>query len=247
MKTCRYSALAFIAGMLYGQQSPNPGLSFEAASIKPLRSSEGAFHYNVLPNRLDVKDMSLRFLIEEAWDLPDFELSVPDSVGYHHFDIAATSGAPVSRADMRIMLKNLLIERFHLATHWDTRTESIYRLEVLPAGPTMTTMAQGYAMPNSPMANRDGSMQLNGPMSMRQLTERMTPFAGRPIVDETRLDGYFKIVLNFTPENPTVQSDSSAPFLLKAVQEQLGLKLVPAKEPIEILVVDHADDVPTAN
>lgn len=247
MKSCRYTTLAFVAGLLYGQQSPNPGIAFEAASIKTLANSEGAFHYNVLPNRLDVRNMSLRFLIEEAYDLSDFELSVPDSIGYRHFDIAAACGAAVSHADMRIMMRNLLIERFHLATHWDSRTESIYRLEVLPTGPTMTALAQGYALPNSPLATRDGSTQLNGPMSMRQLAERMARFAGRPIIDETGLDGYFKIVLNFTPESPAVQSDSSAPFLLKAVQEQLGLRLAPTKEPIKILVVDHADEVPTAN
>jgi len=247
MKSYRNVALAFAVGILYGQQAPNPGISFEAASIKPLKSSEGTFHYNVLPNRLDVKNMSLRFLIEDAYDLPDFEISVPDSIGYRHLDIAAISGAPVSKADMRIMLKNLLIERFHLATHWDDRTESIYRLEVVPTGPTMTSVAEGYALPNSPVASPNGSMQFNGPMSMRQLAERMTPFAGKPIIDETGLDGYFKIVLNFTPESPSVQGDGSAPFLMKAVQQQLGLKLVPAKEPIKILVVDHADDMPTAN
>ncbi len=247
MNNYRSLALVFIAPILWGQQSSNPGISFDVASIKPLKNSEGAFHYNVLPNRLDVKNMNLRFLLEDAYDLPDFELSVPDSIGYRHFDITAVTSAAVARADMRIMLKNLLIERFHLMTHWNARTESIYRLEVLPTGPAMTPAVQGYASPNSPVVNSDGSMQLNGPMSMRQLAERMTRFAGRPIIDKTGLDGYFKIVLNFTPESPAAQSDSTAPFLTRAVQQQLGLKLVPVKEPIKILVVDHADEVPTVN
>jgi len=115
--------------------------------------------------------MTLRFLIEDAFDLPAFQVSMPDSIGYHHFDIAATSGAPVSRADMRAMLKSLLVERFHLATHWETRTDSSYRLEVLPSGVRMTPLDNGYAMPNSPLNTGRGVMQLNGPMSMRQLAE----------------------------------------------------------------------------
>jgi len=242
-------AFAFAAGIAYGQQGPGTGLSFEAASIKPLQGPVTSFHYNVLPNRLDAKAMDLRELIEDAFDLPDFELSVPDSTGHRNFDIMATTGAPVSRAEMRIMLKNLLIERFHLATHWDTRTQAIYRLEVLPAGPKMKVSAEGYAgSGNSPTRHQNGSMEFTGPMSMRQLAGRMTQFVGKPVLDATGLDGYFRIVFVFTPDDPMVQAtETSVPFLPKAAEEQLGLKLVPSKETIKVLVVDHADDVPTAN
>src|ERR1700691_3765500 len=95
--------LALVTGFAFCQTPsepapPDPAASFEAASIKPLTSSyEEAFHFTVLPNRLDVRNMNLKFLIEQAWDLPDFAVSGPDSLTTHHFDIMATSGAPVSR------------------------------------------------------------------------------------------------------------------------------------------------------
>ena len=90
----------------------------------------------------------------------------------------ATSGAPVSKADMRVMLRNLLIERFHLATHWEEKTQAIFHLTVLSGGPKMKTADAGFAVPNSPM--RDGNtMQLKGPMSMPQLAERLSAQAGR--------------------------------------------------------------------
>jgi uncharacterized protein (TIGR03435 family) len=238
----------FSALLAFGQASTNPDASFEAASIKPLTSSYAeTFHFTILPNRLDVNNMSLKFLIEQAWDLPEFAVSGPDSLTTHHFDIMATSGAPVSRAVMQTMLRNLLIERFHLGIRVDSRIESLYRLEVLPGGPAMKTAAEGHALPIPPMRD-GGSVRLNGPISMRQLADRLTHFAGKPVIDATNLEGYFQISLTFAPEDMAVSGQgTAAPLLTKAVQEQLGLRLVPVKEPLKFLVVDHADDVPVAN
>jgi hypothetical protein len=209
--------------------------SFDAASLTPLQSSVGPLHFTFLPNRLDVKNLSLGYLIERAYDVPDFALSGPEAVLRHHFDLLATSGAPASHAEMLVMLQNLLRERFHLATHWETRSEAAYRLV-------------GYAAPNSPL--RDGSsMQLNGPMSMRQLSERLTGFLHKPVIDATGLDGYFTIALTFAPDDFDATKDASLPMpiLPKAIEEQLGLKLVSGKEAIRCLIVDHADAVPTQN
>ena len=111
----------------------------------------------------------------------------------------------------------------------------------------MQPVETGRASPNSPTYER-GTFHFTGPMSMRQLSESLTRVGSRPVLDATNLEGYFKIDLTFASENPMESSDvSSASSLMKAVQEQLGLKLTPAKEVIKILIVDHADDVPTEN
>lgn len=224
-----------------------PPASFEAASVKPLKEPFGPNHFTVLPNRLDVKNLSLGYLIEQAYDLPDFRISGPGEVLRHTFDIMATSGAPVSGVEMRVLLRNLLIERFHLATHWEERTEAVFRLVVLPGGPKMKKADFGYPMANSPLLDGN-SLQLNGPMSMRQLSERMTRYAGKPVLDETGLEGYFTIALTFAPDDFDATKEGVIPPLLpKAVEEQLGLKLVSAKEPVKTLVIDHADTVPVEN
>jgi uncharacterized protein (TIGR03435 family) len=223
--------------------------SFEAASIKPLKQTTGAFHYTVSPNRLDVKNLSLGFLIARAYDLADFQLSGPDWMNATSFDIVATSGAPVSPADMRAMLQNLLRERFHLEIHWVTRPEAVYRLVILPSGPTMKVSEQGYPLANSPLRD-GGSIHLSGPMSMRQLAGRLTRFAGKTVVDATNLDGFFTIALEFASPDYDFSNDKAtlpAPPLNKAIEEQLGLKLVAAKEDMKILIVDHVDRVPIEN
>src|SRR5579862_6133979 len=194
MKLALRALTTLIAGLLYGQ-----ALSFDAASIRPLSSPDGPAHFNVYPNRLDVKNMNLRFLIEDAFDLPDFELSGLDSVRSHHYDIAATTAAAVSRADMRIMLRNLLVERFHLATHWDERTESIFRLEKLPGELKLKASDVGYVAPNSPL--RDGeTIRFTSAMSMHQLADSLTRYTGKPVIDATNLEGYFTIALTFASE-----------------------------------------------
>ncbi|HKE23215.1 MAG TPA: TIGR03435 family protein [Bryobacteraceae bacterium] len=221
--------------------------TFEAAVIKTRPSPYGPTHFTVLPNRLDVENLSLGFLIQQAYDLPPFQISASDAVVTRHYDVIATSGAPVSKADMRLMLRNLLIERFHLATHWEDKTQAIFHLTVLPGGPKMKTADAGFAMPNSPM--RDGNtMQLRGPMSMPQLAERLLAQAGRPVLDATGLDGYFNIDLKFAPDDFDPSKEGVLPALIPtALEEQLGLKLVPTREAIKTLVVDHADSVPVEN
>jgi uncharacterized protein (TIGR03435 family) len=232
------------AAIVHAQTAP----SFEAATIKPRKDVTSVpMSFKVLPNRLDAKNLSLAYLIQQAYDLPAFQLSAPEWTITHHFDILAAAGSPVSGPELRVMLRNLLIERFHLATHWEDRTQAIFRLTVLPGGPKMKPVDSGYPVPNSPM--RDGNtLQLNGPMSMRQLAQSMIQFAGKPVLDTTNLEGYFKIELNFAPDDADASKEGPLlPLLPKALEEQLGLKLVPAKEAIKILVVDHADLEPVEN
>jgi uncharacterized protein (TIGR03435 family) len=236
----------FALGLLaLGQAEP----SFEAASVKPLKAADGSpVHVTVLPTRLDIRNMNLQFLIKWAYDLRDDQVSGPDWLRNHRYDVVATTEAPVSQAAMRTMLQHLLAERFQLATHWQTNTTASYHLVVLPKGPKMKTAEHGYDLPNSPMVNK-GAVQLNGPMSMPQLAERLTRYAGKPVVDATNLDGYFTIMLTFASTDVASPSDTefAPPLLASAIQEQLGLKLIPASEPIKTLVIDHAEAVPTSN
>jgi uncharacterized protein (TIGR03435 family) len=251
----RLVATLVLAEMVYGGQTqtppaePNTNFSFEAASVKPSKTYDGVVsRFAIEPNRLDIQHMDLKFLIKQAYDLRDDQISGPDSLVEHAYDIVATTGAPVSRASMRVMLRNLLVERFQLTTHWETRTSAVYRLLVLPSGPKMKTAEQEYASPNSPMLDH-GAEILQGPMSMPQLAETLARVVRKPVIDTTRLDGYFDFKLIFANNDydGPLANNSPASVLTDAVREQLGLKLAPGREPIRILIVDHADVVPVPN
>jgi uncharacterized protein (TIGR03435 family) len=69
------------------------------------------------------------------------------------------------------------------------------------------------------------------------------------VVDRTGLQGVYKLKLEYTPDNAKSDGPDGAagPSIYAALQEQLGLKLQTQKLPVEVIVVDHVERVPTEN
>ena len=67
----------------------------------------------------------------------------------------------------------------------------------------------------------------------------------RPVIDQTGLTGMFGFTLMFSSFD-TVPHVSDDPSIFTALQEQLGLKLEPARGPVELLVIDSVEH-PTPN
>ena len=63
------------------------------------------------------------------------------------------------------------------------------------------------------------------------------------MLDRTEIQGFFDITLQSAA---SAILDQDGPTLFALVEEQLGLKLVPAKAPVEVLVIDHAEE-PSGN
>ena len=107
-------------------------------------------------------------------------------------------------------------------------------------------------------------------VTMGRLCDLLAMQVDRPVLDQTGLTGKYDITLDFTPEPGTGpaakmgmmmppppgaegggmphQPDQEAgPSLFTALQEQLGLKLEQKKGPVDLIVVDKAEKVPTEN
>jgi uncharacterized protein (TIGR03435 family) len=79
---------------------------------------------------------------------------------------------------------------------------------------------------------------------------------GREVVDKTGLTGLYDISLKWTPLQATAAPgggsgnppppDVEGASLFTAIEEQLGLKLVPARGQGKVLVIDHIEQ-PSAN
>jgi uncharacterized protein (TIGR03435 family) len=86
-------------------------------------------------------------------------------------------------------------------------------------------------------------------LSIDRLADTLAPYANRKIVNQTNLTGLFDLDLHWLPDllpfvpigAPPPPTDSDAPPLMTALQEQLGLKLDASRGPVEVLVIDSVE------
>jgi uncharacterized protein (TIGR03435 family) len=84
--------------------------------------------------------------------------------------------------------------------------------------------------------------------TMTKLAQDLAGYLDRPVTDDTGLEGSYSFDLEWSPdESGTDAGETSLPSIFVAVQLQLGLKLEPEKGPVEFLVIDHIERVPTEN
>jgi uncharacterized protein (TIGR03435 family) len=82
------------------------------------------------------------------------------------------------------------------------------------------------------------------------LVERLSREFRLPVTDQTGLTGKFDFTLEFAPQAPGAlphETPDEAPNLISAIPQQLGLKLEPKKIPVDVLIIDSADKIPTQN
>jgi len=238
--------VAAVAAALFAQTP-----SFEAASIKPNRSSDGPSSSRVTGAQLNMENVSLRKMTLMAYGIPDdrtYALSGPDWLGDERFDIVARYPGGTPAEQVRLMLQNLLAERFKLALHRETRQLPAYALVVAKGGPRIQPVEPGQGATNG----RPGRLEATK-ITMQKLCDLFAKMVGMPVGNETGLSGAYSFTLEWTPDETTrVDPDSPAapsgkPSLFAALQEQLGLKLEGRKGPVEVLVVDHIERTPTEN
>jgi uncharacterized protein (TIGR03435 family) len=224
------------------------------------------------PTRAEYRNYSLEGLVERAYDLSPRQISGPDWMKLENFDIDAKVPPGTTVQQFRLMLQNLLAARFKLSVHRDTKEGSLYSLTVARSGLKLKPHAEapppeGGSVPDDPgrpkfdsrgypvlppgigfgMINGMGRLRLAN-ADLAQLVTRLAAQLGEPVKDDTGLEGKYDIALFWSERPPGAEMDADAgPDLVAALQEQLGLKLERKKGPVEILVIDHAEKVPTGN
>jgi uncharacterized protein (TIGR03435 family) len=145
------------------------------------------------------------------------------------------------------MVQALLADRFRLVAHLETRELPIYALVVAKGGPKLGALQQTGSWLNT----GNGRIEVQMQNSVAALAEELSKVAGRDVVDKTGMVGRYHLKLQWTPDDAAPSGGNGAPTdagpsLFTALEEQIGLKLQPAKGSVQVLVIDHAE-MPTAN
>jgi len=223
--------------------------TFEVASIRPTRLVSGVEGGNwpkvvVSPSSLALHKHTLRDCIAWAWNVRNFQITGPASLDGEKYEIDARTGAAATPDQVRLMLRSLLEERFHLALHRESKDVPVYALAAgrkgLKLRPAASEESGWSKLPG-------GGLRLSFRRStVAQLAEFLSTliFVDRPVVDASGLTAAYDFALDL--REVADSTDVSRPSLGTLVEEQLGLKLEARQAPLAVLVVDRVER-PTEN
>src|SRR4051812_8739223 len=259
------SVLAAVSvGLVLQAQAP----TFDAASIKRYVGPESGGVVVVRPGHLRLTNAWITQFLSGAWDSPMGIKGLPEWTRKEKFD--AEFRWPVNTPPEQVveMFRNMFVERMKLQVHYEPIDDPSFALTVARAdgrlgkGLTRSTLdceavaaatQAGHPMPDLPNGAPPCRMWtsndtiLAGGITMAQLAPFLTGPSGRQVVDRTGLDGHWEFVLHYSRQ----ERDPNAPLGLypsisSALQDELGLKLVPFVAKSKLLVIDHIER-PTEN
>lgn len=164
-------------------------------------------------------------------------------------------------AQKRLMLQSMLADRFKLKVHSETKQGRCYALVIGKNGPKMKEAKSiDPAFPHGKLFARPGVVTAQG-ARLSELVFVLTGSLHCPVLDKTGLVSKYDFALKYSPDQRSSLMflrpeggqqesapgpDDSRPSLFTAVQEQLGLRLMPTTVPVESIVIDHVEK-PSAN
>ena len=267
-KSSTVACVLLAAGVALGQSSA--GLSFEVASVKPVPSGETrAWRRPTLgPDRIDLGNVTLWYCVSYAYGMKSYQMSGPDWLRHVRYDVVAKGPAGTHREDLPKMMQTLLGERFKLEVHFETRDIPALALAPAKDGPKLKDAGpesgdgQGGAQVGMSASEKGERLEIKGG-GMATLASTLTGLLGRPVVDGTGLTGRYDLILEFSrsetadpqatggfnepPPLPPPPAGSEPGLSIYSSIQRLGLKLVPQKLPMKVLVVDGANKVPIEN
>jgi uncharacterized protein (TIGR03435 family) len=264
--------LAISTGL--GQEQPGPKTTptdakepapaFDVAAIHLTRKDQSDRSHiwsSATDGYFKTENVTAMGLLQWAYNLPDSRIrGGPDWMRSARFDIEAKPDPALNdklrsldseqaREIERRMVQSLLADRFALKAHEGSHVEPVYELVVAKGGPKF----QASQINSTTINGGKGQMRVAGSdHTLALLTEQLSRMLGRVVLDKTGIDGRFDLSLRWspdkTPDEPgaALSENGGGPSIFTALQEQLGLKLKPAKGPVPILVVDQMN-MPSQN
>ncbi|MGD0871268.1 MAG: TIGR03435 family protein [Bryobacteraceae bacterium] len=236
---------------------------FEVAEIKvskPGVEQSGSIN----PGRIEVFGITMKEMLNFAYDVEEDKIAgAPKWTDTDHFDLIAKTPSAVPFESMRVMLQNLIVQKFKFTFHKEDQPMPVFALTV---GKRSTKLKDADPSNRSACTRTAGDGTITYACqntTMAQLAEKVRSAAPgyitRPVVDLTGLKGAFDFAITWAPSqliaagagrgaDPAVASTPTGGLtFFEAIDKQLGLKLESQKYPQPVMVIDHLERLPADN
>jgi uncharacterized protein (TIGR03435 family) len=220
--------------------------AFEVAAVTPVaKKDRGATNIGQygLPT-FTLRGVSLRLLLNFSFDVQTANfIDAPRGLDDAVFDVQVKSadGIPLTYEALKPRMQQMLEQRFCLKAHTGTKQVSGYSLVIAKGGAKVTPV-------NAPGDRGSAYItahEVSGTnVDMGALAGMLASPAGRPVQDQTGLQGKYTVKVQFASAS---DAESTLPSIFTAVKEQLGLELRPALVPVPTLTVERLNLIPTEN
>jgi len=220
---------------------------FEVASIRPHPGVVTGSSNNINGATYRGVAVTLVDLVKDAHGVQYNQVSGgPGWAASDHFDVEAKAGgdAALTWDRARPMLQALLVQRFKLKVHRETREVPAFDLVVAKGGPKFKENTDPNVQHPGTITYGDASgmhVRATKAALARLIPQLSINLDRRPVVDKTGLAGAYDFTLDWARDNSPAAADGSVPTLFTALQEQLGLKLEPSRTMLDMVVIDSAE------
>jgi len=241
--------LTLVAILLQVQPQAPRVLSFDAASVKTSTFGDSGLEgskrsrIDVSPTHVTLRNATLGECLQWAWNVKEYQISAPDAIrdalDSQRYDLRAVVESESTVSQLRLLMQDLLTKRFQLAVHHETRPMPVLELTIAKGGPRLPrphAETATHSAESLPRVENGGVIFAN--TTMAEFAAKLSLLRGvdLPVVDRTGIAGVYDITLK---EAADAIRRNDAPPIGTFLQEQLGLKLVAAKVPMGVLVVDR--------
>lgn len=247
------------------QSSERSDPAFDVVSIKPNTSGKNEMSVGARAGRFTAVGATPLVLVQNAYPHHTFHiLGAPGWMNAARYDVSAVIAPPVTpnREQLQTMMRALLAARFNFAAHTETREMPAYVLTFARPDRSLgrrmqpwdvncrdvwagTTSATPSSVPGIPPCGgrAGGGLFAQSGVDMESFVRFLASNLEAAVVDRTGLEGNWEIHLQWNAGPTRFDGASADEFgsLFTSLEEQLGLKLVAQRMPVEVLVIDRIE------
>jgi uncharacterized protein (TIGR03435 family) len=251
-------------------------LEFEVASVKPMPPSSPQFPEpaggpgTTDPGQITWSGVPLKWLLKTAYDVRLYQVSGPAWLDSGRYMIVAKVPEGATKGQVHLMWQNLLETRFGVVVHHESK---VFQSDVMTLAKGASKLKEtGFygpddlldrymTTPGLQVAGDGGNRHLLArAQTLEQVASLLDAAAGHPVIDKTGLTGKYDFDVEFDLSQPPAPGDNAnrpnpngtfAPciscVIQSALQQDLGLKFMKSTITLDVIVVDHAEKIPTDN